>query len=282
MTESLITMSIVGLLAGFVLSMPIAGPISILITTNALRGSVRYCNLVNIGASFATFTYVFFAVFGLTKLYPWYKPALPYLLTFGSIFLLLMGYKIFKTKLDIEHIEDKRHISEKVKKLEKGGFYTGFIINFLNPTLFLGWLTSTFFIISFVASFGLNTGGLDLSINRSIKEINSFEDDLYVDSSVLSHENIDLQKPIEDDNIPYEPAGFPRNFHLAISLIYAFFISAGSITWFYILSLLVSRFRKNINIRVVSGFIKSMGIVLSLFGLYFGYLATRLLLNLMA
>ncbi len=282
MTESIITMSIVGLLAGFIFSMPIAGPVSILITTNALRGSVRYCNLVNIGAAFATFTYVFFAVFGLTKLYPWYKPALPYLLSFGSLFLIGMGFKIFRTNLDIEHIEDRRHISEKIRKMEKGGFYTGFIINFLNPTLFLGWLTSTFFVISFVSSFGLNTGGLELSVNRSITEINSFENDLYVDTSVLSPGNIELPKPFASEAVKDEPAGFPRNFHLAISVLYAFFICAGSLTWFYLLSLLISRFRKTINVKIISGFIKSMGIVLCLFGLYFAYLATRLLLNLIA
>lgn len=282
MTESLITMSVVGLLAGFVFSMPIAGPVSILITTNALKGNVRFCNLVNIGASFATFTYVFCAVFGLTRLYPWYKPALPYLLSFGALFLLWMGYRIFRTNLDIEHIEDKRHLSEKIKKMEKGGFYTGFIINFLNPTLFLGWLTSTFFVISFVSSFGLNTGGLDISVNRSIKEINSLENDLYVDASVISPENIDLQKPPESKNIPDDPAGFPGNFHLAISVLYAIFICAGSITWFYLLSLLISRFRRTINVRIISGFIKGMGIVLCLIGLYFGYLATRLMLNLIA
>ena len=51
MAESLITMSIAGLLAGFIFSMPIAGPVSILITSNALKGRSNYCNRVTIGAS---------------------------------------------------------------------------------------------------------------------------------------------------------------------------------------------------------------------------------------
>jgi threonine/homoserine/homoserine lactone efflux protein len=66
MIESIITISITGLLAGFIFSMPIAGPISILITSNALKGRLRYCKLVSLGASFADFTYVFIAVFGLS------------------------------------------------------------------------------------------------------------------------------------------------------------------------------------------------------------------------
>ena len=64
MTESIITISVAGLMAGIIFSMPIAGPISILITTNAIKGKASYCNRVNLGAAFGTFTYVFFAVYG--------------------------------------------------------------------------------------------------------------------------------------------------------------------------------------------------------------------------
>lgn len=259
--------------------MPIAGPISILITTNALKGKTQFCHLVNIGASFATFTYSFFAVFGLTKLYQYYKPAMPYLISFGSIFLLLLGFKIFRTKLDIEHIEDKSHLSEKIKKLEKGGFYTGFLINFLNPILFLGWLTSTFWAISFASSLGLNTGGLDLTIHQSIKEMNSLESNLYEDSLVLSAENFDAVTTLGTANKIEVPVSYPKNFHLVISIFYAFFICAGSIIWFYILSILITRFRKAIKIKIISGFIKSLGVVLFLFGLYFGYLGVRMFIN---
>ena len=75
MWESIITIAITGLFAGFIFAMPIAGPISILITSNALKGRLRYCNLVSLGASVADFTFVFIAVFGLTRLYSLYAPA---------------------------------------------------------------------------------------------------------------------------------------------------------------------------------------------------------------
>src|SRR5674476_788700 len=116
MGESIITMSIAGLLAGFIFSMPIAGPISILITSNALKGRLRYCNLVSIGASIADFTYVFIAVYGLTKLYTLYRPFIPYIFSIGAIFFFYLGYKIIKTKIDIEHLEDKTHLAEKIEK----------------------------------------------------------------------------------------------------------------------------------------------------------------------
>lgn len=255
MAANIITISIAGLLAGFIFSMPIAGPVSILITTNALKGRLRYCNLVNIGASFATFTYVFFAVFGLSKLYRFYKPAIPYLFSAGSIFLLILGYKISRTKFDFEHLEDKSYFNEKIKKKERGGFYTGCVINFLNPTLFIGWLTSTFLVISFVASLGFNTGGLDFFVNQSVKEISSFEDYVTVDSKDLSLKKLEIIEGGENENYHAGSINFPVNFHLVISISYALFISAGSIIWFYLLAILITRFRKHINIKVLSVFI---------------------------
>ena len=175
MGESIISVSVAGLLAGFIFSMPIAGPISILVATNALKGRLRYCNLVSLGASIADFAYVFIAVFGLTRLYSFYKPAMPYIFAAGSIFFLFLGYKIIRTKIDIEHLEDKTHLAEKIQRRDKGAFYTGFMINFLNPTLFIGVITSSFFVISLIASLGLNTGGLSGKMDQNVKEINRIE-----------------------------------------------------------------------------------------------------------
>ena len=280
MTEIIITISVIALLSGFVFSMPIAGPISILITTNALKGRLRYCALVNIGASFATFTYVFFAVFGLTKLYPYYKPAIPYLFSLGSMFLLFLGYRIFRTKFDIEHFGEDSYFSEKIKKKERGGFYTGFIINFLNPTLFIGWLTSTFLVISFVSSLGFNTGGLNIVVDKSVKEISSFEGLSTDDLKPITPEYFGITSTPENENVSDGPPDLPKYFHLLISVFYALFISLGSIIWFNLLALLITRFRKAINIMILSGFVKSLGVILCLFGLYFGYLATHMFFSL--
>jgi threonine/homoserine/homoserine lactone efflux protein len=273
MTESIISVSIAGLLAGFIFSMPIAGPISILITTNALKGRLRYCNLVSLGASIADFAYVFIAVFGLTRLYTFYKPAMPYIFAIGSIFFFFLGYKIIKTKIDIEHLEDKTHLTEKIQRRDKGAFYTGFMINFLNPTLFIGVLTSSFFVISLIASLGLNTGGLSGKMDQHVKEIKSIE-------SISSEEvrenrfeqigNISIGK--NSDRLPDQTV-YPKYFHLFISICYALFLSIGSIIWFLLMAFLIVRFRTRINIKTISVFIKCLGGVLCLFGLYFGYQA---------
>jgi len=280
MGESIITMSLAGLLAGFLFSMPIAGPISILITTNALKGRLRYCNLVNIGASFADFIYVFIAVFGLTKLYSFYKPIIPYIFSFGSLLLIYLGYKIYRTKIDIEHLEDKTHIIEKIKKREKGAFYTGFMINFFNPTLFIGWLTSSLFVISFIAALGLHTGGLAVKIDQNAKEISNIEGKKIESSQGLAFKKLDNIPILKNKDHHVDQTIFPASFHLLISICYAFFISVGSIIWFYLLAHMIVRFRKRINIKIISAFVKSLGIILCFIGLYFGFQAVRMFISL--
>lgn len=279
MIESIITMSVAGLLAGFIFSMPIAGPVSIMITSNALKGRLRYCNLVNFGASLADFTYVFIAVYGLTKLYSFYKPVIPYIFSFGSALLIFLGYRIFKTKIDIEHLEDKSHISEKIKKKEKGAFYTGFMVNFFNPTLFLGWLTSCLLVITLLAAMGFHTGGLAVKIDQNAKEISGIEGSKIENSKSLGLQFEKMQLP-KLKNHKEEPTKFPPHFHLIISICFAFFISVGSIIWFYLLAWFICRFRKRININIISVFIKSLGVILCIFGLYFGYQAVRMFINL--
>jgi threonine/homoserine/homoserine lactone efflux protein len=278
MVESIIAVSLAGLLAGFIFSMPIAGPISILITSNALKGRLRYCILVGIGASIADFTYVFIAVFGLTKLYSFYKPFIPYIFAAGSIFFLYLGYRIIKTKIDLESLEDRTHLTEKIQKKGKGAFLTGLMINFLNPTLFIGVLTSSFFVISLIASLGFNTGGLAGKMNDNLKEISNIEGIKIDTSKVLSIDKFDnFQKLKRKDQKPDQTI-YPKYFHLLISTSYAFFISFGSIIWLYLLSVIIVRFRQRINIKIISGFIKSLGVVLCLFGLFFGYFSIKMII----
>ena len=73
MTESLIVIICLGLFAGFFFSVPIAGPISILITSNALKGETRYCLRLALGGAIVEMIYVFIAVFGLTSIYNLYQ-----------------------------------------------------------------------------------------------------------------------------------------------------------------------------------------------------------------
>ena len=279
MSESLITVSITGLIAGFIFSMPIAGPISILVTSNALKGRLKYCNLLTIGASLADLVYVFVAVFGLTSLYSLYKPVLPYVTGIGSIFIIFIGYRIFRTKFDLEYLDDKIHLSEKIQKRENGGFYTGLLVNFLNPTLFFGWLTTSFIIISIVSSLGFNTGGLDSMIDQNIIEINHIGGDVIEKPNLPEYLRFDTLQIFKKE-LPVQKTeiNLPKNFHLLISLCFAFSLSLGSIIWFYLLAMFIYRCRNRINIKILSLIINSLGVILCLFGLFLLYKAVSIIL----
>jgi threonine/homoserine/homoserine lactone efflux protein len=279
MIESIITMSIAGFLTGFIFSVPIAGPVSIMVTSNALKGRLRYCNLFNIGASLADFIYVFIGVFGLTKLYSFYKPAIPYIFSFGCLLLFFMGYKLYNTKIDIEHLEDKVHISDALKKKERGAFYTGFMINFLNPTLFIGWLTSSLLVISFVSAIGLSTGGLALRIDQNAKEIGTIDLKKIENQQDLALKKIDSLPILKNHVRKVDQTTFPKSFHLVISIFYALFIAVGSVVWFYLLAFMIVKFRSRVNIKVILAFIKGLGIFLCITGAYFGYKAVEMFLN---
>jgi threonine/homoserine/homoserine lactone efflux protein len=274
MTEIIITVAIAGLLAGFIFSMPVAGPISILITSNAFKGKARYCRRVTIGASFADFFYVFVAFFGLTKLYSLYKPAIPYILAAGAVFILYTGFRIMKTKVDPEHMIEP-HLSEKIRNLDEGGFYSGFMINFLNPTLFFGWLTTSFLVISFMAAMGFDTGGLDTIINENIKKLNIMEGAKINNTKAFTSPQIEKIRSYNLEQQKKGPVTLPKHFHLLISAIYAFSLAIGTIIWFYLLTFLITKFRRYINLKIINGIIYGLGIFLCLFGIYFGYIAIK-------
>ncbi len=277
MSDSLFTMSIVGFIVGFIFSMPIAGPISILITSKALKGDMKYCTLATIGASFADFIYVFVAVFGLTNLYNLYQPVIPYILLVGALFLLYIGFKIAKTKLDLEQIDDNSQLPKKIKK-GKGGFWTGFMLNFLNPTLFIGWLTSSFFVISMVSSLGFNTGGMDTTMVANVQQINNTEKKVIDTNRTISILKVDSTNLLKQENNKKNNATLPKYFPLLISTFYALFLAIGSIIWFYTLSYYLVKYRSKFNVNIMNRIIQGLGIALCLFGVFLGYTAITMLI----
>lgn len=277
MGESLITMSIVGLITGFIFSMPIAGPISILVTSNALKGRIRNGNMIALGASFADFVYVYVAVFGITKLYPFVKPAMPYILGLGSVFIIYIGYRVFRSRLELDHIEDIEPKTGKLIRKNHGGFYTGFMVNFLNPTLIFGWLTTSVLVITFVASIGFDTGGLNTMIDQNVKTLNSGNSRIIENPDAPAHTRLDTLKFLRNRE-PRQTVARPTWFPWLISFSYSLPLAIGSIAWYVILALVIARFRHRINIRILNGIIHGLGILLCCFGLFFAYSAVKLVL----
>lgn len=266
MTESFIIIFLLGMFAGFFFSVPIAGPISILITSSALKGELRYCLRIALGGAIVESFYVFIAIYGLTSLYSYYQSAIPIILIVGSLFLIFVAYKIYNTKLELDKLS-KAQIAKKSYE-NKGGFRTGLILNFSNPSLFVGWFTSSFLLLSFASSIGLNTGGLDLLLYDNVSSIEEITGE-----TIESLEEFNL--------IPPENAIQPKRESLStfvLSLTYALTVGFGSFVWFYILSKLLIKYREKIKIDWLNRLIKMLGIFLFGIGFYLIYQGIRLIL----
>ena len=278
MITSLIEISLVGLITGFLFSVPVTGPIGILTISKTLHGQRLYAIMAATGAAIVDFLYCFIAVFGFMKLVKEYYDIIPYILIVGSGVIILIAVKIWRTKLDIEHIDETR-ISQRQQKIKKrGALMTGFMINFLNPTLFFGWLTSSFIAMSFVASIGLDFAGFKDIVEKSHnstnfekikenkkREANNAELDSI--SQVKSSESADTDDMEKTEGNLDNQNGTKVFVH---SLVFAFFLGIGTIIWFYLFTGVISKYRKKMKIPMVNKVIQMLGVILFLFGLYIG------------
>jgi threonine/homoserine/homoserine lactone efflux protein len=253
MLESIITVLIIGFLAGFIFSMPVAGPISIIITSNALKGNQRFCTRTAIGASVVEFFYVFIVIYGITKLYGYYKNYVPYILLIGSVFLFFIAYQIIKTNLNFDEFNLSKKVDKKIEN--KGGLRAGLILNLTNPTLLFGWLTSSFLVFSLASSLSLNTGGLDLLINENVNLLSNSEQSEIVNSV--------SEKSISD---------------FLLSIIYAFSVAFGGFIWLVYFSKFIIKHRKRLNISSVNKIIKILGYCLIGIAFYLVWKAIVILL----
>jgi len=251
MLESISTVLFIGFTAGFIFAMPIAGPISILITSNALKGKLRFCVRTAIGASIVEAIYVLVAVYGMTLFFSAYSYFIPYLLIVGSLFLFFVGIKIFSSKLELQNIEESgKKINSSIEE-NKGGLRAGLIINLTNPSLFFGILTSSFIVLSFASSVGLNTGGLEMLVHENVASIQEL--------TGKTMEGIDTTFV---DTI--EPAGDVdhSSYSLLLSIIYAVSLATGGFLWLYILAKLLIKYRTKIKLAYLQWIIRGLSFVL--------------------
>jgi threonine/homoserine/homoserine lactone efflux protein len=272
MVESIITISAVGLAVGIIFSMPIAGPVSILITSHGLRGQLRYCFTAALGASIVDFIVCFIAVHGFTRLLGLFADGIPYILFAGSIFLFIVGWKIVKARFDFDNMDVKQTGLRRIlKKQDKSGFWTGLLLNASNPSLFIGWLTSSFIVMSFVASLGLNVGGLDQMIDHNVGAINTIAKDQTAPKEIIHSIKPPKTFITPLNNIAARPVDHEKPsgvYGLLFSLAYAFCVGVGTILWFIPFSYILVRNRNKIRIDLISKVIHGLGILLCVFALY--------------
>jgi len=249
MLESIITITLLGLFAGFFFSMPVAGPISIVVVSNALKGNLRFCLRTALGASIAEMFYVFAAISGISVLYTNFKFVIPYVIIGGSLFLIFVAYKVTQTKMEIDNVDDGK---VKRKPKDSGGFRTGFILNATNPSLFINWLAASFMLFSFASSIGLNTGGLNFVVQDNVESIKEIADEEFEE---LNFENT--------PHLPEEEPGTENsNFSLFLGGLYALGEAFGTYFWFSFFSRFLIKHRSKVNVKFINIAIKLLGIVL--------------------
>ena len=270
MIESLLTISLVGLGVGIVFSMPIAGPVSILITSHGLRGQLRYCITAALGAAIIDLAVCCLAVRGFTRLFGLVVDFIPYILLCGSVVLFIIGLRIVRARFDFDHLDLKKPGVKRIWKVqEKSGFWTGMFLNASNPSLFFGWLTSSALVMSVVTSFGLNVGGIDHVLGDNVVIVNSF----------ANHNTVtkDMMRPAKVPKIveaktqrppPYDEAKNSTLFQWLFSLSYAFFVAAGTVIWLSLFAYFLVRNRAKLKMDLISKVIHGLGIVLCVFAVY--------------
>ncbi len=270
MLLSLINLLVIGFLTGFIFSIPIAGPIAVLVVTNSLKNRARFANRVALGAAIIDFFYVFIAMFGITALIKYYQPFIPYLFIIGGFILLYVAHKIFKIKFSIESVEQE----EKKYDEEKGGFRTGLLINFTNPGIFFGWLTSSFLILTFAASLGLNTGGMERIVGKNVTEVTRL--------AYNAVPNLNKQS-LESDSLEFRDKGTERveisaNKAAVLSLAFATGIGIGGYSWFLLFGGFIRKHRTKLHPSYLNISLRVFSIFIFILAVYFFYLGIKIII----
>jgi threonine/homoserine/homoserine lactone efflux protein len=134
----MLTVALLGFVFGFIGSMPVAGPIAILVFGRGLEGRFRSGVYLAIGAAIAESVYAYLAYWGfseLLSLHPWVEPVTR---TVAAVLLIGLGLHFTfgrkKTQeIDPELVEQKKNVGN------KRSFLLGFTVTALNPTLIATW-----------------------------------------------------------------------------------------------------------------------------------------------
>jgi threonine/homoserine/homoserine lactone efflux protein len=274
MIESFFTLSIIGLLAGILFSIPIWGPVSIFIATNGLRGRWGFCVAVALGSGIVDALVCFIVLMGFVKVLGIISPFIPYLFLCGAAVLFFTGVRTIKTKIGSFQTRDilkKRVIAKNIN-----GFWKGFLLNASNPSILFGWLSSSFLAISFAASLGLNVGSFDRSIGETMHTFKIFSTHLHNpnDKSMMAAAS---KGPSALPILPVKK-DFPDPLPLLAGAGYAFSTGLGTFIWFSSFSYVLARYRTRFPMVILGKVIQGLGIMLCVLALYFLVRAVKLLM----
>jgi threonine/homoserine/homoserine lactone efflux protein len=137
---SFLAVSIVAFVVGFFGSLPLAGPIALLVVSNGASGHYREALRIAFGAAVAEGIYAFLAFWGFATFLTRYSWVLPLSQGVTAIVLCVLGARfLFFFKLKDEEAKPG-------EEPKPGRFWVGFSISALNPTLLATWGAVTTFL----------------------------------------------------------------------------------------------------------------------------------------
>ncbi|MCU0609879.1 MAG: LysE family transporter [Chitinispirillaceae bacterium] len=254
MHDSIVIISVIGFLLGIVGSMPIVGPVGILISSHALRGHLGFCLTAAIGASIIDFAACFLAVHGFSRFYPLFAKLIPYILLVGSAVLFFVGIRIIRAAKKSFGTNAGIGDQNALRLKKRSGFWSGFIVNASNPPVFIGWLTSSLIVLSFAASLGLDVGGLDRQMAENVT--------LLREHTGVKH---DVKSGAVDSSAAPEQ---PHRYRFVVSFCFAFFVALGTNVWYFFLARFLSRNQKKIRVDILGKIIRVLGLLLCCTAVY--------------
>lgn len=128
---------VLGFLFGFIGSMPIAGPIAVLVFAAAVDGKPRSALWIGLGCALAEGSYATLAFWGFSTFLTEYPAIVPISRALAAVILIALGISFVRrrTRTATEDGESRAGVAR--------SFGLGFSITALNPTLIATWAAAT-------------------------------------------------------------------------------------------------------------------------------------------
>lgn len=143
------TAALLGLLLGFIGSMPVAGPVALLVVRKGMKEEFDEGAALALGASMPEAIYCGLALAGFDFLFVNYPDVASASKILGSIILMVLGI----TFVRMTPKRPKPDLAVPRKHRQAAPFITGFAVAALNPTLMLTWSAVAAVLYTFVGAF---------------------------------------------------------------------------------------------------------------------------------